>query len=180
MIIKMSGSRDRGLFPSFFRYGRNDSGFSLIEAMIVVVMIALMAAWGFPQVMNIMPRYRLKEAARSVYQDVQLAKMTAIKEGSPCVVEFSSTGYKLFLDINQNFVMDATDQLLKQVNWSEFKDVSMNSCNLPSSMIAFTPDGRTMNNTGGLGMGTIILKSDYAGAGSLDIVISSAGNVKVE
>ncbi len=96
------------------------------------------------------------------------------------MVEFSSTGYRLFLDLNQNFVMDTTDRLVKQVNWSEFKDVSMNSCNLPSSMIAFTPDGRTMNNTGGLGMGTITLKSDDAGAGSLDIVISSAGNVKVE
>ncbi len=172
MIRKMSDNWSRGLFRT------QDAGFSLIEAMIVVVMIAIMAAWGFPQVMKIMPRYRLKEAARSVYQNVQLAKMTAVKEGSPCVVVFSSTGYTLFLDLNQDFVMDASDKVIKQVNWSEFKDVAMSSCNLPGSMIAFTPDGRTMNNTGGLGMGTIVLQSN-AGAGSLSIVISSAGNVKV-
>ena len=157
----------------------NDSGFSIIEAMVVVVLIAIMAAWGFPKVMDIMPRYRLKEAARNVYQNVQLAKMTAIKEGSPCVMVFSPSGYTIFLDINQNFINDGSDKLIKQVNWSDFVDVSMTSCNFPSSRIAFTPDGRTLNNTGGLGMGTIKLQST-SGAGSLDIVISSAGNVRVE
>lgn len=179
MIVKMCGRRAEGVPSGFFYSSSNDSGFSLIEAMVVVVMITLMAAWGFPKVMDIMPRYRLKEAARNVYQNVQLAKMTAIKEGSPCVVVFAPTGYSIFLDINRDFTNNGNDKLIKQVNWSEFQDVSMSSCNLPSSMIAFTPDGRAINNTGGLGMGTIKLQSN-SGAGSLDIVISSAGNVRVE
>ena len=179
MIAKMSDRRGRGLTRSLFSSHSNDSGFTLVETMVVVVMIILMAAISIPKVMGIMPRYRLKEAARNVYQNIQLAKMTAIKEGSRCVVVFSSNGYSFFLDLNQNFVMDGSDKLIKQISWSEFKDVNMSSCNLPSSKIAFTPDGRSLNVSGGLGIGTIKLQSN-SGAGSLDIVISSAGNVKVE
>ncbi len=178
MIIKKSGRQDKGLPRSLFCSGSSDAGFTLIEAMVVVVLIILMAALVFPKVMNIMPRYRLKEAARNVYQNVQLAKMTALREGSPCVVVFSSTGYELFLDIDQDFIKDPTDKLIKQVKWSEFKDVSMSSCSLLSSMVAFTPDGRAINKNGGLGIGTIKLQSN-SGAGSLDIVISGAGNVRM-
>ena len=173
------GSGDEIHSRTCFYPGRGKEGFSLIEAMVVIVMIAIMAAWGYPQVMNIMPRYRLKQAARSIYQNIQLAKMTAIKEGSQVVAAFDSQGYILFLDNNNNFINDSADQVIKAVKWSEFSDVSLKSCNFPSSMIGFTPDGRTRNNTGGLGIGTVEIESS-AGAGSLKVVVSSAGNVKVE
>lgn len=55
------------------------SGFTLVELMVVVAVIGLMAAIGTPVVLNLLPNYKLKAAARDLYSSLQQTRLLAIK-----------------------------------------------------------------------------------------------------
>ncbi len=170
-------------------------GFSMVELMVVMVLFALAAAFAIPNVAGVMPRYRLKEAARGLYSDLQLAKLTAVKEGAPCTVEFTSTGYQIFLDINQNLERDGTETgsqyLLKQVNWSDYRNVELDTSkgggdglsfmanDNGNPAVSFLPTGLTMNNMGGLGVGTVFLRLDNDNSKQMSVVVSSTASIRI-
>ena len=66
----------------------NNNGFSLIETMVVIVIIAILSAIGIPTYIKWLPNYRLKGAAQDIYSDLQLAKMEAVKSNEPKSVKF--------------------------------------------------------------------------------------------
>jgi len=173
---------------------RKKTGFSMVELMVVIVLFALAAAFAIPNVAGVMPRYRLKEAARGLYSDFQLAKLTAVKEGAPCTVEFTNTGYQVFLDINQNLERDGVETgsqyLLKQVNWADYKNVELDTSqgggdglsfmtnDNGNPAVSFLPTGLTMNNMGGLGVGTVYLRLDD-NSKQMSVVVSSTASIRI-
>jgi type IV fimbrial biogenesis protein FimT len=58
---------------------RQSSGFSLVELMVVVTVIAVLMALVAPSYQKMIERNRLKEATQGFKSDVQLARMEAIK-----------------------------------------------------------------------------------------------------
>lgn len=62
-----------------FAHRRGEAGFSLIELLIVITLIALVAYWGVPAFLNTLNRVRLTAAAREVATLMQVGRMEAIK-----------------------------------------------------------------------------------------------------
>ena len=58
---------------------KNESGFSLIELIVTIVILGILASIAIPGFAAWLPEYRLKRAARDVYSNLQKAKLGAIK-----------------------------------------------------------------------------------------------------
>lgn len=73
-------------------FGRGtNSGFTMIEVMIVVALIAIIAGIGIPAFSNWLPNYRLKSAATDMFSNMQLAKMEAVKLNRSIKIEFHTS-----------------------------------------------------------------------------------------
>ena len=164
---------------SFYKKNLNFwiTGLTLIELMVVIAIIAILAMIAIPTMPGVLAEYHLKEAARSVYSDLQLAKATAIKEGSQCVASFTGSGYSIFLDINANFAQDGSDEVIKNVNWSDFKDVTYLGTTFAGDQVGFLPDCRTVNSGGGFGAGTVSLS---ANGNILNIILNAVGSIRIQ
>ena len=57
----------------------NSVGFTLIELLVVIAMLAVLGLIAIPAFSAWMPEYRLKQAARELYSNLQRAKMGAVR-----------------------------------------------------------------------------------------------------
>jgi len=65
------------------------SGFTLIEVLMTIVVLAILAAVAVPGFSVWLPNYRLKAAARDMVSNFQLAKLTAVKRNTNCAITFN-------------------------------------------------------------------------------------------
>ena len=75
------------------------SGFTLIELAVVIVLLAILAGVGVPNFLSWLPKYRLKIAARDLYSNLQLAKMSAIKANKDCRVNYYTNPDRYKVDL---------------------------------------------------------------------------------
>lgn len=77
---------------------RSSSGFTLMEVIVVICMIAILSAIAIPRFMDALPRYRLKAAARDLYSNMQMARIGAVKTHTPWAVVFvpGSNAYSVY------------------------------------------------------------------------------------
>jgi prepilin-type N-terminal cleavage/methylation domain-containing protein len=62
------------------RFNQSARGFTLLEATVVVFIIALLAAFSTPKIMNAMRQYRIGMAARQMADLIQRAKVEAVSQ----------------------------------------------------------------------------------------------------
>jgi type IV fimbrial biogenesis protein FimT len=91
-----------------------ESGFSLMELMLVISMIALITAIAMPSMLGWREGAKLRGAVENMRGDLQLAKLKAVQESGPVAVSFESDGYRVFIDNGANEgVRDAGERLIK-------------------------------------------------------------------
>jgi prepilin-type N-terminal cleavage/methylation domain-containing protein len=88
---------------------RRQSGFSMVELIVVLAIAALILAIGIPIFATMIHRGRVDGAARQFDLTLLAARLQAIKAGDNTIVQFSTTDRKLFafVDTNNNGAYDA-------------------------------------------------------------------------
>jgi len=77
---------------------RRLGGFTLIEALIVIFLIAFISAIAVPNIMKWRVEAKLRGAAENLKGDLELAKLKAIQANGPVAINFTESGYTVFRD----------------------------------------------------------------------------------
>ena len=171
------------------------SGFTLVEVLMTIGVLAVLAAVAVPGFSVWLPNYRLKAAARDVVSNFQLAKLTAVKRNTNCAITFNQAigaqtyDYVVYVDSDKDLEYDAGEEVITRKSWTDYGSTDYdfskgggdglsftpNDEGLPS--IAFQAKGFPINTLGGLGMGTVFLKNTNNRITS--VILSSAGNIRI-
>lgn len=167
----------------------SSSGFTMIEAMIVVAVIGIMAGIAMPGFIGWLPNYRLRSDARDVVSCLQEMKLRAVSENSNVVVIFDLPGgtYQSFVDDgvdgggnpNPN-EKDSSEIVLKNgvlYETVQFLSSTFNSSTSDPLNCYFGFNSRGLPSAGAVG-GEIQLQS--SNSKTIAIVVNSAGNIRVE
>jgi len=152
----------------------------------VLVILSVMALFMMPALGQWIDNYRIKQAARGVVSDLQFAKMKAMSLGHFCTITFTSAGYTIFDDADNDYIHDGGEEIFKTVVIaSEYKHVVLDSARsapdgvaITGDVLAFTARGLPRLNTGAFGGGIIYLKHTKNNKGR-EISVTQAGRIRM-
>ena len=83
---------------------RKTSGFTIVELLIVIAILAVLSAIAISGYIEYLPKYRASGAARKLFTELQYAKMKAIADENDYVVTFdtSTNSYSIYDDNNND------------------------------------------------------------------------------
>jgi type IV fimbrial biogenesis protein FimT len=146
-----------------------ESGFTLMELILVVVVMGIVAAIAIPAFMGFLPGMRVNGAARQIMSDLMDARMEAVKQNHEYKVFFlNNHEYKILDDNDSDGVDDGGAETSRTVDIQDnYSDVTLSDTGDP----VFSPKGTAIT------LSTITVQN---ASGSKTVSISIAGRVKVE
>lgn len=149
-------------------------GFTLIEALMVLVIVSIVSALAYPSLIKWKQRAGFRSEVSTLVAWLHRAKTEAIKTNSAVVVKPDSKGYTIFVD-NSSVPGNAKDWIWQS---EERKLVSYKLKYGLTLLNNFTNNRMRFNTQPGMKAGTFTLK-DFTG-NHMDIVVSIIGRIRVE
>jgi type IV fimbrial biogenesis protein FimT len=107
-----------------YRAYKKESGFTMVEMVLVIAIIAILAAIAVPTATVWLPNYYLRNAAMDVFANMQFAKTEAVRLDSPYAVVFDpgSDSFSLVSGPGANGIFGTgnDDDVVRTVNLSEY------------------------------------------------------------
>lgn len=93
----------------------NEKGFTLPELVVTLSILAIMTTIAIPSYISWLPRHKLQTSVRQIYDDMNLAKMWAVRSNSNAyiIVSPGTERYTVFLDVDGSGTLNAGDTVLK-------------------------------------------------------------------
>jgi len=168
------------------------AGFSLIELMVTIAVLAVLLGIAIPSFQSMLEKHRLVGAAEQLYEDLQYARTEAIKKNRQVTASFTTgSDWCYGLDDDTTTVCNCTNQaanctvdgIQKIVRSTDFRGVSLTSTFM-SNNLCIEP------RRGTVGSGTInatTCSSTLGGrasfqnsaTGTIDVIASSMGRIRI-
>lgn len=161
-------------------------GFTAIELMVVVAILAVLTALALPSFTDMVKRYRVKRAVEDFVATIQLARVEGIKRGGNVVLRKSamagcttpagndqwSCGWELFVDDNGNGARNAGEALLQASPAATGVEVKLS---VQKTYLTFNRWGEA----NGMGViGVTLQAADHIGDTTTYICVSGGGRVR--
>jgi len=153
-------------------------GFTLLEFLVTMIVIGIMVTVGIPSFLDMITKHRLKGATESIYGDLQLTRMEAIKRNKNISLTFQTVDANNWCyamhdgdDCDCTKANNCTvDDQISMVTFSEeFKDIGIKT-NFKQDSTSFNPVRGTSNS------GSITLTTKQK---SSKLIVSSRGRIRV-
>ena len=154
----------------FWKILKNRKGFTLTEVVVALSILGIMTAISIPSYLSWLPRHRLQTSARQIYDDLNLAKIRAVKENTYACITFdvANDNYTVFLDPDGTSSLTPGDTTIKgNVTLENRVDITAaNICRFNNRGMSTTgaPQISLTNPT------NIIMRIDVTIAGNISIV----------
>lgn len=143
-------------------------GFTLIELMVTVAIIAILAAMAYPSFTDMIARNRLKGAAEGLFGDLQFAKSEAIKSNETVTVTFLNIGAANW---SYSITRPGSPDPLKVMKAADAQDVTL-SAKTNGATLAFNPLRGTVTNSS-----TVTFQRTSDTAQTMSVVVSDLGGI---
>jgi type IV fimbrial biogenesis protein FimT len=161
----------------------NQSGFTLLELMVTLVIAAILGFLAIPAMTDMIRNHRIATQANDFLADLSFARSEAIKRGTnvgvcsgtgaACTGGSFSAGWLVFVDTASNQVFDAgVDEIIRRRERPNDGKTTLNSAN---TVIVFSARGLVS-----AGSGTYALCDDRGASQGRDILISGTGQVRIQ
>lgn len=134
-----------------FPFRRSETGFTLVEMMITLVILGLLITIGIPSLSDFVASQKVRTTASDMIADMALARAEAIKESRSSLVERVSgatntwkDGWRICVDLNSNGSCENNE--IRKVTTTAVSGRSK-MCSTSSDFdnrIVFRPDGRVV------------------------------------
>ena len=168
----------------YFRVLKNRKGFTLTEIFITLAILGIMTAIAMPSYIYWLPRHKLQTSARQIYDDLNLAKIQAVKDNVNAYITFNTVNYTYFIYLDDqtiNGTYEAGETIIRNnvtlengvtITGTTFtaNKVGFNNRGLSLGLPAAAPYQVRLSNPTGLLMGV-----DVNTAGGISIETSTDG-----
>jgi len=154
---------------------QKNTGFTMLEIMIVVAIIGILAAVTIPRMGDMIKIYKFRSEVRALVSSLQNLKILAIKENARSVLQVDPANDKYTTYVDDSVVkwaLDGSELIIKTT------DLRAEGIEI-SSTFASPPNTFGFNSRGlpASGVGRITLANTSR---SQDIIINAAGNIRVD
>lgn len=172
---------------AWLRIGR---GFSLLEALVVLALLAILTGLAVPGVAGLRSRHELQAVAEDVWNGLMLARSQALVHqqrvvlcpvalGSRCDTQGQwQRGWQVFVDSNHNGQRDAQEAILQSRGGLQ-QGMRLQGNSTVNQGVGYGADGRSESRTGGFQSGTLTLCRAGLDEG-WKIVINALGRPRLE
>ncbi|MGD8882665.1 MAG: GspH/FimT family pseudopilin [Desulfobacterales bacterium] len=148
-------------------------GFSILELLVVLAIIAAVSAIVTPNFIRWRNNAKMRDAVDNLMADLEMAKISAVKENNFVAVLFNPTGYRVFVDKTNFWARDADERLLRdrKLPAGVTFDFGHPNWGFTNNRTRFNSRGRAGTNNGT----AVIVNSDGQ---QRDVIVSSLGRIR--